>query len=87
MTDSYNIIASSHYLGTIFEPYNFTSTTLAKRLEMVYDSNLKIVFISNDLPEFSTSNIGESISNDFMIFNFPADLFFSADNIEKINSN
>lgn len=82
MKDSYNVIASSHYLGTMGD--NFTSSILAKRLEMVYDGNLKIVIISNDITEYSSSNIGDSISSDFLIFNFPADLFFSTDNIEKV---
>jgi hypothetical protein len=82
--DSYNIIASSHYLGTIFEPYNFTSSSLCERLEIVYDSTLKIVIISNEFTEVSSSKIGNSISNDFMVFNFPADFFFSKDSIEKV---
>lgn len=79
---SYSIIASSHYLS--FMDDKFTPSILAKRLEMVYDGNLKIVIISNDITDFSSSNIGDSISNDFMLFNFPAELFFSTGNIEKV---
>jgi len=81
---SYNIIASSHYLGTIFEPYRDTPDMLAKRLETFFDSTLKIVIIANDLTKLSTSKIGDSISNDFMIFNFPSELFFSTISIEEI---
>ena len=81
---SYNIIASSHYLGTIFEPYKFTSDMLAKRLETFFDNTLKIVFIANESPKISTIKIGDSIYNDFIIIDIPSESFFSTDIIEKI---
>lgn len=85
---SHNIIASSHYLGISFNPYNTTMDKLAKRLEMFFDSTLKIVFIGNETTEVSTSKIGDSIYNEFMIVNIPSrggsELFFSTNNIEEI---
>ena len=83
--DSYNIIASSHYLGISFNPYKFSSdNNLAKRLELLYDSTLNIVFIANERTEFSSEKIGDSSYNEFRIINIPYDLFFSTNIIEEI---
>jgi hypothetical protein len=82
--DSYNIIASSHYLGTTSMPININSPSFVERLEMIYNNNLKIVIISEDISKLTSTKIGDSISNDYMVLNIPFDLFFSTDTIEKV---
>jgi len=62
----------------------FTPSILAKRLEMVYDSSLKIVNINNDITKFSISKVGDSFSKDFTILNFSNELFFNTDNLAHI---
>jgi len=57
---------------------------LAKRLEMFFDSTLKIVFITDESTKLSTIKIGDSIYNDFIIIDIPSESFFSADIIEEI---
>jgi hypothetical protein len=79
---SYNIIASSHYLGFMDDKFN--PSILAKRLKMVYDSSLKFVNINNDITKFSISKVGDSFSKDFTILNFSNELFFTTDNLAHI---
>jgi hypothetical protein len=81
--DSYNLIASSHYLS-VFHKENISSFNLVKRLDMLYDGNLQIVVISNDITEFNSKKISDSISNDFMLFKYPAELFFTKDKMEEL---
>jgi hypothetical protein len=81
---SYNIIASSHYLGTFSSPFQIDSPILAKRLNMVFDSSLKIVGVSNEFTKDSYERIGDSISNDFMFFKITSESFFTTNNIQNI---
>jgi len=47
MTDSYNIISSSHYLSVVSMVNKLSSSSLAENFKMVYDSSLKFVIIIN----------------------------------------
>jgi hypothetical protein len=82
LNGSYNIIASSHYLGFMLD--KFSPSMLANRLDIFYDSTLKIVNINNESTEFTTNKLGDSFSKEFTIYNFPDKLFFSSDIIEHI---
>jgi hypothetical protein len=82
--NSYYFIASSHYLGSISEPYTINSPIFAKRLEMLYDNKIKIVVISDKFTKVYLEKPGDSISTDFRIVYIPTDLFLNNNAIEKL---
>jgi hypothetical protein len=82
--DSYYIIASSYYFGSIKMVNLLTGDTLVKRLDMVYDSNIRILIISKDYKELKVEKIGYFFSKDFILYYVPMDLFFSKEIIKEI---
>lgn len=82
--DSYNIIASSHYLSDVSVENRLNTTALIERFRMFYDSTLKIVIINNVFTEFNSSKVGNSINDDITIFKLPENLFFDKKGIEEV---
>lgn len=80
--DSYYIIASSYYFGSIKRFKIINNDTLVKRLDMVYDSNISIFLISKNYIELRVVKWGDS--KDFRLYYVPMDLFFSKESIKEI---
>ena len=51
--ESYNLIASSHYFTLDSFPTKINSPEFAKKLEAIYNSNLKIIAIDKDFMKAS----------------------------------
>lgn len=81
---SYNIIASSHYTDNSLDPYNITPDMLAKRLDLLFNIPLKIIYINSKFKKVNINKIGNSINKKFSVIDIPSELFFKKDVIEKI---
>jgi hypothetical protein len=80
--DSYYIIASSYYFGSIKRFKIINNDTLVKRLDMVYDSNISIFLISKNFIELRVEKLGDS--KVFLVYSVPSDLFFTKQSIKEI---
>lgn len=84
----YSSIASSYYLTL---PVEVTAgyQNLSDRLNVVYTNKLKIIIIDQDMKESKSYKLGNSISNDYSIFEIPSSELFTEKGIDMylINNN
>jgi hypothetical protein len=77
------MIASSHYISKFID-YPLVSQVIADKLDTVYNGKVRIIVIDDSYTEVNSYKIGNSISNDYIVFTFPTKVFFDEENIDKI---
>jgi hypothetical protein len=79
----YNTIASSYYLVNLLT-FGLKSDIICQKLESVYNNKLKIIIIDDDIKNFKSYKIGNSINNDYTIITIPSTEFYTKKGIEKL---
>jgi len=69
INDQHSMIASSYYYLNPLK-FEFNSNIMANRLNSFYNKNLKIIVITDKIDTISVEKIGDSLSNNFIIYLF-----------------